>query len=363
MKILFLCGSIEPGQDGVGDYTIRLALELVSFGHEITIISLYDKFINNVTNSSGEGFASIRLPYSMDEAERFNEVVENISSFNPEWISLQFVIFSYHPKGLPFQLPSKMKALLANRKVHIMFHELWVAMDNASSFKLKFLGWLQKKIIQKTIQAINPRVIHTHTKLYQWQLKEVRVESTLLPLFGNIPVVSVDQQHDNTFIKVVVFGTIHFGAPLELFANEFHEYLKDKKKIAEVIFVGRCGAYQESWIRAFQKEGIKVNVLGEQTVEQISKLLLSAGIGITSTPFLLTEKSGTVAAMLEHELQVICVAREWTVSGFEPNYLITDGIFNYKKGSLSDFFNNKSVKNSQNIHSITRQFIQSLRAK
>jgi hypothetical protein len=184
-----------------------------------------------------------------------------------------------------------------------------------------------------------------------------------LPLFGNVPITSLDQQINKTTIKAIVFGTIHFGAPVELFASEFQQYLKKENNAGEVIFVGRCGANQEDWIQAFQKEGIKVNVLGEQTVEQISKLLLSAQIGITSTPFLLTEKSGTVAAMLEHALPVICVAREWTVNGFEAKYLITDGICNYKKGSLSDFLNNKSVKNSQNIHLIARQFIQSLNAK
>jgi hypothetical protein len=33
MKLLFLRGSIEPGKDGVGDYTCRLCGALIAEGH------------------------------------------------------------------------------------------------------------------------------------------------------------------------------------------------------------------------------------------------------------------------------------------------------------------------------------------
>ena len=43
MKILFFCGSAEPGKDGVGDYTRRLCGELLRIGHETQILSLFDR--------------------------------------------------------------------------------------------------------------------------------------------------------------------------------------------------------------------------------------------------------------------------------------------------------------------------------
>jgi hypothetical protein len=43
MKIVFVCGSVEIGRDGVGDYTRQLGLELLNQGHEVRIIGINDK--------------------------------------------------------------------------------------------------------------------------------------------------------------------------------------------------------------------------------------------------------------------------------------------------------------------------------
>ena len=44
MKIVFLCGSLEPGRDGVGDYTRMLAAEIIRKGHNAAIVALADKY-------------------------------------------------------------------------------------------------------------------------------------------------------------------------------------------------------------------------------------------------------------------------------------------------------------------------------
>src|ERR1022692_2576923 len=46
--------------------------------------------------------------------------------FNPNWVSLQFVPFGFHPKGLPFGLPRHLMSIIGSRPLHWMFHELWV---------------------------------------------------------------------------------------------------------------------------------------------------------------------------------------------------------------------------------------------
>ena len=45
MKIIFLCGSLEPGRDGVGDYVLLLSGELVRQGHQASIIALNDVYL------------------------------------------------------------------------------------------------------------------------------------------------------------------------------------------------------------------------------------------------------------------------------------------------------------------------------
>ena len=45
MRIVFLCGSLEQGRDGVGDYTRKLAGQLIRCGHNVVAVSLNDNYI------------------------------------------------------------------------------------------------------------------------------------------------------------------------------------------------------------------------------------------------------------------------------------------------------------------------------
>jgi hypothetical protein len=51
LKILFVCSCLEPGLDGVGDYTRRLAVELVALGHSCTLLALADGLVQEATGS------------------------------------------------------------------------------------------------------------------------------------------------------------------------------------------------------------------------------------------------------------------------------------------------------------------------
>jgi hypothetical protein len=52
MKILFICGSLEPGRDGVGDYCRRLAGEFLRTGIDTQILSLCDQHATSFTNEN-----------------------------------------------------------------------------------------------------------------------------------------------------------------------------------------------------------------------------------------------------------------------------------------------------------------------
>lgn len=360
MKIVFICGSIEPGMDGVGDYTKILAGTLIALGYEVSIISLYDTYVSKIKLETQENsIKTHRIPFHLDEAIRFKELNTIINNFNPDWISFQFVIFSFHPKGLPWMLGIKLKRVIGNRNVHIMFHELWVAMDQESSFKLKILGKLQKLIINNILKQIKPKVIHTHTPLYQWQLSKIGFDSHILPLFGNIPVKDIYKKQQKGY-RFLVFGSIHFGAPIEVFAEELLSLELQNNKISEVIFVGRCGSEQIYWEKVLQEKGISHTSLGEQSVENISEILMGSDYGITSTPYLLTEKSGTVAAMLEHGLPVICVARNWHVDSYYQTNTSLSAIVEYKSGHLFSILEQKPIE-KRSLQHITNQFIHSLK--
>ena len=99
MKIIFICGSLEPARDGVGDYTRKLAAEIIRQGHKATIVSLAEE--NNFDLFKGvQHCEDIEIPV-LRSAVIFHknyvqEVKAWIDEFNPGWISLQFVPFSFH---------------------------------------------------------------------------------------------------------------------------------------------------------------------------------------------------------------------------------------------------------------------------
>ena len=45
MRIVFICGSLEPGRDGVGDYVRHLAVAVAQQGHETAAVALRDPFV------------------------------------------------------------------------------------------------------------------------------------------------------------------------------------------------------------------------------------------------------------------------------------------------------------------------------
>lgn len=367
MRILFLCGSLEPGRDGVGDYTRRLAGELIRQGHEGSIIALKDRHIDLVSEteqeSDGTFIPVLRLSAIILVRQRYAKAKEYIDQFNPELISLQYVPFSFHPKGLPFGLARQLKKLGEGRKWHIMFHELWVGMDQEAPLKYVLWGKLQQHITHQMIDRLRPKIIHTQTRLYQMQLNKLGSPANYLPLFGNIPVryerTTTTTNAQKTLLLFVVFGTIHPRAPIEDFARELAAYGIGQQQIIQITFIGRCGTELDKWVSICNHTGLKTIVLGEQEPERISEALSSCDWGISSTPYLLSEKSGTIAAMLEHGLPVISVSSAWKVKSLTGQCIAN--VYNYKTGSLAKLFLLESpIINTKGLIDTTQQFLKIL---
>jgi hypothetical protein len=317
MKILFLCGSLQPGHDGVGDYTRRLAAEMISQGHEAAAIGLNDYGTDNkleeVQSFENANISTLRIPAALPGKLRFSIAKRWIDRFEPEWISLQFVIFSFHLKGLPYGLVKYLVSIGKGRRWHIMFHELWVGMPEGASRKHIFWGWLQKKIICALIKSLAPAVIHTQSKLYLAHLTALGFNVKYLPLFSNVPVIYTSNKppENNKQISIVVFGTIHPHAAIELILNEVTRYKRDNKADVSFTIIGHSGMETKKWVSAWVCAGMRVINLGEQPVTNISQVLSCATFGISTSAPAMFDKSGTTAAMLAHKLPVICVGKPW----------------------------------------------------
>lgn len=334
MNILFICGSAEPGKDGVGDYTRRFCGALMRLGHNVQIVSLCDYQAISFTNENQivEGTSIIvnRIPVSASYDQRIIWSQDLLNDFEPDWISLQFVPYSFNPKGLPFWLPSFLKKLKGNHQWHIMFHELWLGIDKESSLKHKCIGKLQQLLIKKIIHTTQPYIINTQNKLYQFFLKSHNIKAEVLPICGNIPLTAVKKEAIEYF-QFVLFGTIHNGAPFEDFINDIKSISNQYEKPIKFIFIGINGSELISYTKVLLKYKICYEVMGMQSESVISQVLLDSDFGISTTPYLQTEKSGVYAAYREHQLNAVCIARKWTPT--KGQYDIPQ-IMKYEKNNL-----------------------------
>ena len=128
----------------------------------------------------------------------------------------------------------------------------------------------------------------------------------------------------------------------------------------DFVFVGRGGTGQQHWVSMWESAGLGIELYGEQSPESISTILSSSSIGISTTPIALIEKSGSVAAMREHGLPVICVRERWKARGI---MCITplEGVAEYKLGNLKELLcTEKSVATNSVLSTVGTKFIADL---
>lgn len=357
MNILFICGSLEPGKDGVGDYTRRLCGELIRIGHEANILSLCDhqavSFLSDFQEIEGTKVSVNRIPLAATNLQRLKLTQHVLKNFKPQWISLQYVPYSFNPKGLPFWLPSFLKKITGNHKWHIMFHELWIGIDTESSFKQKCIGKVQQYIVKKVIQNTKPYYVNTQNKLYQYFLQSHDIKADILPICGNIPLTAF-KSRENEFTQLVLFGTIHRGAFFKDFINDLVSLKSKLGKPIKFVFIGKNGPELYSYINVLENKGIDYEVMGIQPETIISQVLIDSDFGISTTPYFQTEKSGVFAAYKEHQLNTICVSREWTPT--KGHYSIPN-IIKYEKNNLK--LKPMTVQ-VFDLNSLANQFIKSI---
>ena len=335
MRIAFITGSFEFGRNGVSDYTKSLINELSGVGHSCCGIALNDHWCDK--DQSGicevDGSMFCRLSNKIPWNDRIRESQEFLNDFQPDYISLQFVGYAYHPRSFVYGLAVRIKSLLKGRKLHLMLHELWIGESTEYGLKDRLLGFFQKHSTLKMIRELKPDVIHTSNTIYQLLLKRNGIHADILPLFGNIPIfrkpdaqliykilnengLKVNAENRNKHVILGVFGTIHPQWNPAKLLSLLESFSKDSNKRLVFISLGRMGAQGEKlWDKIGERYSPKFKFfkLGEQSESCISHILQLLDIGIATTPCALIEKSGSVAAMLDHGLPVVVTRDEWSL--------------------------------------------------
>lgn len=343
MKIAFLCGCLEPGHDGVGDYARRLAGELTRQGHQAPLLALNDAAVAGEVAETqaddGVDLLVLRLPAAWPSAKRFERARAWVEQHDPQWLSLQFVLFAYQPRGLPYGLGRRLARLGQGRRWHLMLHELWVGMATNDSLKHRLWGRLQRAIVRNLVQTLQPVVTHTQCTLYLQQLLHNQLAAQRLPLFSNIKVAEPTGTTDyaqhygiqpTQAVRFVLFGGLHPGASIAALVTAIRQFYAAQNRGFEFWYIGRNGTELAAHLALLAEQGVAHRVFGEQEPADISRLLSLATVGIaTGSPEML-EKNGTVAALLDHGLPVLCVGRQLRVPAVGPlpmpagTYLPTD---------------------------------------
>lgn len=371
LNILFLCGSLQPGADGIGDYTRRLASELSKHGYTTKLLAYSDRHteqsLEEFQNSDNIALSVLRLPKEMNASEKSEIINRWLGGVQPEWVSIQYVLYAFNDKGLPFDFAPEIQDLFPHSKFQVMFHELWLGMEKKPVLKDTLYGKVQNYIIAKMMKRLKPKVIHTHSRAYLQMLVHHGYKAIHLPIISNIPVIHPERPYidisNQKNLSFLIFGFISPGAPVESFAKELRQFADNEKRQVQVVFAGRNGAYDGDWYQAFKSNNIECKKLGVLSVEALSDLMNDADIGISTTPFKLYEKSGSVAAMFKHGLPVLNVAVDWEPE-IDIDFEIDEPITEYKAGMLADWLGSLHKPGRINkLETIANKFIEDLKLK
>lgn len=342
MRVLFICGSYAQEMDGVADYTHRLSKRISGMGIECAVVSINDKYTEKVMASSrgcelGTRIQWLRIPAKTRLVKKRQYLRSELNRFQPDWISLQYVPYSYNDKGVPLWLLYCLYSASSMARWHWMTHELWV--DPDACLKNRLIAPLQKLLLKSLSTILNPAVVQTSNEYYVDQLKSIGINASILPLFSNIKVESQgyigEQAHSG--LRLITFGSIHAEWKPEILIKKLKK-LAQKHNLKPLTFVsiGHAGAYGERIWQELSRENpewLRFEKLGKLTASQVSLQLQRADFGITTTPSHLLGKSGSVAAMLAHKLQVI-VPRLDRVEGrwhqsllYDDRFLLLDSLF------------------------------------
>lgn len=351
----------------MGDYTYKLAKALLELDIEVGVLCSNHPYIQEKIEFYRNEKISVYPILETWSEKGLKDIEPFLLSDQFDFISLQFVPFAFQSKGLPLGMAKALSSLFPKTQWHIMFHELWLGMERNAKITSKVHGLLQKSIINNIIKKLNPRIITTNSHVYQYQLNNLGYSAEVLPLFSNIPKNSSIKENSGKKLVFSFFGSIHYGAPIQTFLKELLEFASDQEKLIDDLrfkFIGNCGSHVKEWLVALDNFNIAYQITGKISEEEVSNHLSGSDYGITTTPYMLTEKSGTIAAMLQHNLKVICVARPWEVNGFNSGKLwFQGGLQQYKNGNLNTILSQNFEGNYHDVKKIAATYLNYLNQK
>jgi hypothetical protein len=114
-----------------------------------------------------------------------------------------------------------------------------------------------------------------------------------------------------------IFGAVHPEWKAEQAVKVLLPLVQKSNKRLVMVFLGRNNLNPEKFkaLRSILHSRADVVSTGERTMAEISQILQSLDLGLATSPRQAIQKSGSVAAMLEHGLPVLVTRDDWHLRG------------------------------------------------
>jgi len=368
-KVLFICGSLEPDKDGVGDYVWKLATSLLASGFSCTCVSLSDEFVTPKTSITElTDFPNVISRYRISASSSWREKLKLLNTIaikeKPSFISFHYGPYTYSSRGVPIRLVNCLPKLNYKCNWQLMLHELWV--DPSLKISNKLLSPFQRFLLKIFVDRISPSIVNTTNTYYVRQLLRIGVKSEKLPIFSNINHIKVPIiPRDTSSWNFLFFGSIHPEWEYEYLFNAIN-LARIKSNIVNCRFtlIGHAGDYGVNlWSHLainYKKNNFIFKNLGALPAKEISYQLQLADFGVTTTPSHLIEKSGSVAAMVAHSLPVIIPRVTNHFLDFNMALEENSSFILFKKGYELQLKISTRHEPVDQLQSSTNQFIESL---
>ncbi|MFN9645266.1 MAG: hypothetical protein ACK6BG_09180 [Cyanobacteriota bacterium] len=373
-RILFVCGAIHQQKSGVADYVLALAQELVRRGFEPSCVSLHEPLADDeggFARKSLNGIPVLCCSSSLSWDRRAALLQQEIQTFQPDWMSLQYVPYAFHSKGLPHPLIRCLSSPSIRARWHVFAHELWV--DPTAGLPDRILSKVQREILRLLLRRLKPSVVHTTNFWYRNQLRSIGQSADVLPLFSNIGLVPMSPSilgqvsQGCSVWRFLLFGSINKEwRPETLLQAVKAAQLANDIDTCHFVSVGHLASYAvtlwDAMAESCSDPSFMFSRLGELSPEQVSQQMQLADFGIGVTPSHLIGKSASAAAMLSHGLPIIIDrltdhCDEWhqhlKSSG---KYILVDSSFPEQMASATKF------ESSNCLAEVADQFVKSLQA-
>ena len=308
MLIIQIVPNLPPAVDGVGDYALSLAYQLrQDFSIETHFIVGNPNFLGS---EQFDGFNISQITEHTSTA--LFSLLKDISA-NASSVVLQYVGCGYARRGCPLWLVKgleRYKAAYPNKKLVTMFHETYGSGppyygEDPPWISAFWLSPLQKNIASRLVILSN-HCITSREKFrdqLHYQTRGQKFPISVVPVFSNVGEAQNLFPLKQRLPILAVFGSRNTRSRVY---KQFPDALRNACRMLEIEKIYDIGPLTGLDLTKFGN--VPVVSMGEQTVSEIGKVLLSTRAGILNYHPEFLAKSGVYAAYSAYGLMPIVVS-------------------------------------------------------